>query len=258
LNSNLLHGVPTNNQLTLTLLRIGEVHNTPLPLVPSSKPNDIDQQHALGEDDIPLGASPAEKLRAVQSSEPFKAERPGEEQKPEPKHKHLSKITGIFKSNTKAVVETKLAVDHVRAAAGSDKAKGHLGVLPKPKNLVYAGPSHFKARFDGKQGWLYITEGPRPQLLYTTKDPRPNSNDVGNLEPVFEIDIQAIKKLKRATAFVNKAIETAADWSTEKELLGSVEFEDASGKVWRFTALPEKDELFNRLIAVGEQSWENL
>jgi hypothetical protein len=95
-------------------------------------------------------------------------------------------------------------------------------------------------------------------LLYTTKDPRPSSNNVGNLELVFEIDLQAIKKLKRATALMNKAIGTAADWLTEKELLGSGELEDASGKVWRFTALPEKDELFNRLIAVGEQRWENL
>lgn len=258
LNSNLLRGVPTNGQLTLTLLRIGEVHKTPIPPVPTSRPDDADQQQAIDLGDVPLAASPAAKLSAIQESPTDKTEANAEESKAEPKHKRLSKITRIFKGNTKAVVESKLSIDHVRAKAGSDKAKGHLGVLPKPKNLVYAGPSHFKARLDGKQGWLYITEGARSVLLYTTKDPRPNSKDAGNLEPLVAIEVEGIKQLKRATAFVGKPAEMAADWSSDKELLGSVEVEDGNGKMWRFTALPERDELFNRLIALGGQKWLNL
>ncbi|KAL5325623.1 hypothetical protein ACEPPN_006751 [Leptodophora sp. 'Broadleaf-Isolate-01'] len=256
--NNLLRGVPTNGQLTLTLLRIGEVHKTPIPPVPTSRPDDADQQQAIDLGDVPLAASPAAKLSAIQESPTDKTEANAEESKAEPKHKRLSKITRIFKGNTKAVVESKLSIDHVRAKAGSDKAKGHLGVLPKPKNLVYAGPSHFKARLDGKQGWLYITEGARSVLLYTTKDPRPNSKDAGNLEPLVAIEVEGIKQLKRATAFVGKPAEMAADWSSDKELLGSVEVEDGNGKMWRFTALPERDELFNRLIALGGQKWLNL
>jgi len=248
--NNILRGVPTNSQLTLTLLRIGEVHNTPIPPVPTSGPDDADQNQAIDLDDVPLDASPGAKLTAIQESPADKSEPHDEEQKAEPKHKRLSKITRIFKGNTKAAVESKLAIDHVRAKAGSEKAKGHLGVLPKPKNLVYAGPSHFKARLDGKQGWLYITEEARPALLYTTKDPRPNSNDANNLEPLVDIRVENIKKLKRATAFVGKPAEMAADWSSGKELLGSVEVEDGNGNMWRFTALTERDELFNRLIAL--------
>lgn len=254
--SNILRGVPTNSQLTLTLLRIGEVHNTPLPPVPTSGPKDLDQHQAIHPDSIPLDASRTDKLFAIQESPTTNQEK--EETKPEPKHKRLSKITRIFKGNTKSTVETKLAVDHIRAKAGSDKAKGHLGVLPKPKNLIYAGPSHFKARYDGKQGWLYITEGSHPLLLYTIKDPRPENMHAGNLEPAVEIDVNGIKQLKRATAFTGKAAEKAADWSSGKELLGSLEVEDGEGKLWRFTALPERDELFNRLIALGGQRWENL
>lgn len=249
--SNILRGVPTNSQLTLTLLRIGEVHNTPIPPVPTSNPNDADQDQAIDIEDIPVGSSPSAKLAVIQES-PSPTTESHVEEESEPKHKRLSKIARIFKGNTKSAVEAKLAIDRVRAKAGSDKAKGHLGVLPKPKNLVYAGPSHFKARMDGKQGWLYITEGPRPTLVYTTRDPRPESNDAGNLEPVVEIDVEGIKKLKRATAFNGKSAEMAAGWSSDKELLGSVEVEDLDGKMWRFTALPERDELFNRLVALGE------
>ncbi|CZS88422.1 uncharacterized protein RAG0_00177 [Rhynchosporium agropyri] len=271
--NNILRGVPTNSQLTLTLLRIGEVHNTPIPPVPTSNPKDADQHQAVNLNDLPVGESPAAKLSAIQETPALHTDTEPL-QKEEPKHKHLSKITRIFKGNTKGAVETKLAVDHVRAKAGSEKAKGHLGVLPKRENLVYAGPSHFKGRLDGKQGWLCIVQSQtqRPTLLYTTKDPRSMAERNGDsrnekldpqigreeLAPVVGIDIEGIQKLKRATAFVSKAIETAVNWSEEKDLLASLEVEDADGKMWRFTALPERDELFNRLVAVGGQRWVNL
>lgn len=205
-------------------------------------------------DDIPLDASPGEK--ALATSPPLPEADPGDNSQDEPKHKHLSKISRIFKANTKAAVETKLAADHVLATAGSEKAKGHLGVLPKTKNLIYAGPSHFKARFEGKKGWLYITETANPSLGFTTHDPRSESTE--SLEPVFEIMVKDIKELKRAKAFPNKAAEMAADFSSGQELLGSVEVDDLEGKTWRFTAVPERDELFNRLVAMGGQRWENL
>ena len=109
-----------------------------------------------------------------------------------PKHKKLSKIMRVLKGNTKAAVETKLAVDHVRAKVGSEKAKGHLGVLPKKKNLIYAGPSEFKARYDGKPGWLYVTDN---SVLFSHKEQGDRSS------PVVEIPFADIKQLKRATAF---------------------------------------------------------
>ncbi|KAL2066057.1 hypothetical protein VTL71DRAFT_2128 [Oculimacula yallundae] len=275
--NNILRGVPTNSQLTLTLLRIGEVHNTPIPPVPTSNPDDTDQRQGTDLESIPIEASSAAKLSAIQE-DPKSLSSSSDSDEQKPKHKHLSKITRIFKGNTKATVETKLAIDKVRAKAGSDKAKGHLGVLPKPENLIYAGPSHFKARLDGKQGWLCIIQdaGRNPTLVYTTNDPRPvsergdnehhpssdsassNPSENINLHPVVEIGINGIKTLKRATAFVNKPGEMAAKWSSDKELLGSVEVEDGVGNMWRFTAIPERDELFNRLVAVGTQRWVNL
>jgi len=87
-----------------------------------------------------------------------------EGEKEKPSHRHLSKVFAILKGNTKAIVKSKLAVDHVRAAAGSRKAQGHLGVLPKKKNLTYAGPAEFKARFKGKKGWLYISNATTPTV----------------------------------------------------------------------------------------------
>lgn len=251
--------MPTNNQLALTLLRIGEAYKTPLPPVPTSESDDPYQKESIDVDGIPLDATREEKLHAI-SPEPVPQETPLKDDEG-PKHKHLSKFLRVFKGQTKAVVESKLAVDHVRAAAGSEKAKGHLGVLPKQKNLVYAGPSEFKARYSGKPGWLYITESDGPLLVFTREDPPPaGSRPSGHEE--FSIPIDEIKRLKRATAFAIKPAEKAADYSGDKKLLGSVEISMAetnqANDVYRFTALPGRDELFNRLVAVGPQRWENM
>ena len=129
-------------------------------------------------------------------------------------------------------------------------------MLPETKSIIYAGPSEFKCRFEGKHGWAVITESASPSLLFTHDDPRPRRSK--KLEPVFEIAAKDIKRMKRATAFVNTAVESVAAFSSDKELLASLEIEDEKDKTWRLTAMPERDELFNRLVAIGGQRWENM
>ncbi|KAB5518140.1 hypothetical protein GE09DRAFT_978386 [Coniochaeta sp. 2T2.1] len=257
--NNILRGVPTNNQLALTFLRIGEAYKAPLPPVPQARTDSSDpyQPNRVDVDKIPLDASRAEKEWAVAPDISLDSPPPDDG----PKHKHISKLLRVFKGNTKHAVEAKLAVDKVRAAAGSEKAKGHLGVLPKEKNIVYAGPSEFKARYQGKAGWLYITETAEPSLVFTKQDPRePGGKAAEQVE--LAIPIKEIKRLKRATAFASRPAEMAADYSEDKDLLGSVEIStadvDQANDVYRFTAIPERDELFNRLVAIGQQRWENM
>jgi hypothetical protein len=64
--------------------------------------------------------------------------------------------------------------------------------------------------------------------------------------------------LKRATAFMSRAAEMAAERWDDMELLGSLEVEDETWKAWRFTAIPECGELLNRLVVLGNQRWENM
>lgn len=256
-NSNILRGVPTNSQVTLTLLRVGEAHRSPLPPGPPTKPSDPNRSPGSIEK-VPLSASPQEKLQAIKpaSANPSGTNE-GEQEKP--KHKRLSKVITLLKGNTKAVVNAKLAVNHARR---SEKAKGQLGVLVKEEDLIYAGPADFRARLDGKQGWLRITYiASQTHLVFTTRDPRPQQGSIDDSDDkqiIWSMAVKDIHRLKRATAFASKLAEKAADWSEDSELLGSVEIDDENGKTWRFTAIAERDELFNRLVAVGEQRWENM
>jgi hypothetical protein len=252
--SNILRGVPTNTQIAITLLRIGEAHKSPLPPVPTSKPSDPDHENFIDAENIPVDATRSDVLDATMPSTVEKAQ--GDENEEKSKHKHLSNVVRFFKGNTKFYVQAKLAIDHIRAATGSQKAKGHLGVLPKTKSIIYAGPSEYQCRYEGKRGWAVITESAKPSLLFTRDDPRLISFD--KLEPVLEIAVEDIKRMKRATAFVNSAIEAVVGFSSDRKLLSSLEIENKEGKTWRLTAIPERDELFNRLVAIGTQRWENM
>ncbi|KAK5469106.1 hypothetical protein LTR55_011370 [Exophiala xenobiotica] len=251
--NNVLRGVPTNNQIAITVLRIGEANRTPFPPVPTSKPDDPDHPNFIDPEDIPLNTTRSEIMDVTKPSAVEKADGDDNEEE-KPKHKSLSRVVRFFKGNAKTVVEMKLAADHVRAAMGSEKAKCHVGVLPKSTSIIYAGPSEFKCRFEGKQGWAVITKTATPSVLFTRGDPRPKS--AKKPESVFEIAVKDITRVKRATTCANPAAESIAAVSSDKELLASLDIEDQNGKLWRLTAMPERDELFNRLVAIGSQRWE--
>ncbi|KAJ5139204.1 uncharacterized protein N7515_004052 [Penicillium bovifimosum] len=253
--NNFLRGVPTNTQKAITLLRIGEAYNTPLPPVPTSNPSDTDHQNIINAEDIPLGATHTDILDAATPGAHANSDG-DEEDTDKPKHKHLSRVVRFFKGNARSVVETKLAIDHVRAAAGSETAKGHLGVMVKTEHLIYTGPSQYSCRFQGKHGWLVIRKSAGPSLLFTHDDPRQRS--VKDIEPVFEISVKDMKRVKRAMAFVSSTVESVAAASSDKQLLASLEIDDEKGKTWRFTAIPERDALFNRLVSIGDQKWKNM
>ena len=123
-------------------------------------------------------------------------------------------------------------VDYVRAAAGSSEAKDHLGVLPKTKYLIYAGPSEFKARFNGKKGWLNITQGQNKALVFRrTRDPQPQCRlEEDPTELSFRIRVDDISQLRRVSAFASASANKGINWITDSDLLGSLEVVDHDGK----------------------------
>ncbi|KAL3424149.1 hypothetical protein PVAG01_03430 [Phlyctema vagabunda] len=225
--NNVLLGVPTNIQIALTLLRAGEAHKIPLPPVPSSKDKDLNRPVDVNLDEIPMDGNDTEKVDELRplTSEISHKESIAKEEEPPRKHKRISKIMHIFKGNTKVVVETKLGVDQARAKLGSGKAKKHIGVIPKPKNMVFAGPDKFKARFEGKNGWVHITEGTQPRVVFT-KDKGSDATSLEHADLMFDLPINEIVGLKRLSADLDKMTAKAADWSADKDLLGSVEIRD--------------------------------
>ena len=161
IRNSLLKGVPTNAQLTITLLRIGEANKAPLPPPPSSDQPPPHKAASINGDDIgTLDASHDELHSAIHESPEDAAAREAstEDSQKQEKHKHGSRILGFFKGTTKAGVNSKLSLDVARAkVARSKHARNHLGVLPKPGETNPTGPVEFRARYQGHKGWVFIS-----------------------------------------------------------------------------------------------------
>lgn len=164
----------------------------------------------------------------------------------------------MFKGLTKGGVETKLGADKVKAAAGSSKAKDHVGVLPSRRDWINAGPVDFKARYHGKKGWIYInTSATIPCVSFSVHE----SDGTGeqsdeNLKPIFSVPINDITELKKVGGYGWKT-KFVVGWATNKAIADGLEIVDRLGKTWHLTAIIQRDELFNRLASMGPQKWES-
>jgi len=268
LRNTLLKGVPTNAQLTITLLRIGEANKAPLPPPPHiaesppDKPVDINEEElrATGAD-WPLNAT-QEELDAAMAHDPTTARETGGEdidKAKDSKHgKKGTKILNFFRGTVKGGVETTMTADKVKAAAGSTHAKNRLGAVPPRGVDLTSGPVEFKARFDGKKGHVYITtKATIPSIAFSTDKTieEIGSVDREDLHPLWSLPVGDIMEIRKVGGFGWKA-RLVVGWAMGREVADGLVITDRRLNEYRITALPLRDELFNRLVAMGGQKWE--
>ncbi|KAK5718664.1 profilin, required for normal timing of actin polymerization in response to thermal stress [Elasticomyces elasticus] len=271
LRNSILKGVPTNAQLTVTLLRIGEVNKAPLPPPPRTtepppdQPVNVTDEHlrAIGSD-YPLNASKEELQAAIEHDPTTAHETTGSDidaSKQKTHGKKGSRLLAMFKSGVKGTVEAGLGADRLKAKAGSEHAKQRLGVVPNEKENLLSGPVDFKCRYHGKKGHAYIsTRATIPCIAFSLdKDiasKGTTDRDETELHPVWSIAIADIKELKKVGGLGWKA-KLVVGWALDREVADGLEIVDKQGNTWTVTAMVLRDELFNRLIAIGGQKWES-
>ena len=255
IRNTILKGVPTNAQLTITLLRIGEANKAPLPPPPRADGAPPNEAADLDVGDLQVDASHDEIQDAIHPGEST-AEAQGTHSPPH--QKKSSKVLGFFKGTTKAGVETKVGSDNLRAAIGSKHARDHLGAVPKSGDIVSSGPVDFKARYKGKRGWVYInTSATIPCVGFSTHQSKGTGEETDReLQPVFSIPIEDIRELKKVGGYGWKA-KIIVGWATDKNIVDGLEIISKDGTSTKLTAIVLRDELFNRLVAMGGQKWES-
>ncbi|KAI1848461.1 hypothetical protein JX266_005767 [Neoarthrinium moseri] len=268
LRNTVLKGVPTNAQLTLTLLRIGEANKAPLPPAPRAGEEPPERSAEITDAELratgaepPLNATDEELDSAMQHDPEVPHETGGDDINEAKASKHGrkgSKILGFFKGTTKGAVKTAIGADKVRAKVGSHHARNRLGAVPRPNLDLLSGPVDFKARYKGEKGHVYITtKATIPAIAFSTDVTieKIGSQDREDLHPVWSIPVGDIKEVKKTGGYGWKA-KIVVGWSLGREVADGLEITDRTGAIWKVTALPLRDELFNRLIALGGQKWE--
>lgn len=268
LRNTVLKGVPTNAQLTITLLRIGEANKAPIPPppriheAPPEKPAEItDEDLRAAGAEPPLNATEAELDDAIQHDPQTAHESGGADIDASKESKHGKagrKIIGFFKGTTKGAVKTAMGTDAARAKTGSSKAKDRLGVVPHAGQDRTSGPIDFAARYKGHRGHVYITtKSTIPAVAFSTDSTieKIGSQDREDLHPQWSIAVADIVELKKVGGLGWKS-KIVVGWSLGREVADSLAITTRSGDVVKVTAIPLRDELFNRLVSMGGQKWE--
>ena len=74
--------------------------------------------------------------------------------------------------------------------------------------------------------------------------------------PTWAVAIADIAEIKKVGGLGWKA-RIIVGWATDREVKDGIEIHDRTGKTYTATALAEREELFNRLVAMGQQVWES-
>lgn len=168
-------------------------------------------------------------------------------QQRKPKRSH--RILHLLKGTTKGGVHTALTADKAKAAAGATHARNRLGVVDKRSNDDFmAGPVCFPARYGGKKGHAYITAtATSPALSWTS--------DIEDVNPAWTVAIEDIAQLRKVGGLGWKS-KILVGWAMGREVVDGLVVRTKDGKEHHLTAITMRDELFNRLIAMGHQMWE--
>lgn len=144
------------------------------------------------------------------------------------------------------------------ATTGSHAARDRLGAVPPEGETPISGPVEFKARYEGKKGHVYITKKATiPAIGFSNKE---TMEKIGlaereHLHPMWSVAIADIVELKKIGGYGWKA-KLVVGWAMNRELADGLEIVTRGGEKYKVTAMPLRDELFNRLIAMGGQKWE--
>ncbi|KAL9933993.1 hypothetical protein V8E36_007075 [Tilletia maclaganii] len=323
LRNTLLRGIPTNAQLTVTLLRIGEAHKSPLPPPPLPvAPGDPSQKLPEAEvregeemadhPDLPPEYREALRRQALErEAERQAAEAAEEDDKNKKKDKKKpSKILGFFKVAAKSATASALGLNRAEATVlQSDHAKARLGVVRKQlaQNALGDGPAAFKARYKGKKGLIIVsTSSTTPCVSFEPRQPAvaraaiaaldqfkedeksggesgavASTSDVGEgktegegqgegkssvtkralektaeaarVPPLFSIQIEDIAELNKRGGLGWKA-KMLVSWAMESDIADGLDIVTLTGERFRVTAMPRRDEVFNRLIAISPKT----
>ncbi|CAG7563787.1 unnamed protein product [Fusarium equiseti] len=259
-------GIPTDSQLTITLLRQAERNKTPLIPPPAPKSPPPEEPHIMNDtivgsssNDSPLGATAAEINAAVQKDPAIVQNTGGddhESSKSGTGGKKRGKLLSVVKPVAQAAAKTLIGADKLRAKTGSESAKNRVGATSPREEPPVAGPVEFTCRYRGERGFVYLTtDSVSPALCFCRKTPAPPGDGNSPVQPDWIIPVSEIVTLNKYSGYGAKA-KLMAGWALEEDIRDGLEIVDAMGRGWLVTALSRRDELFNRLCAVGDQRWE--
>ncbi|RDA95994.1 hypothetical protein CP533_5911 [Ophiocordyceps camponoti-saundersi (nom. inval.)] len=260
LRNSVLRGVPTNAQLTITLLRIGERNKAPLPPPRKTKsPPKAEPDWAAAEELDNMGATDEEKRHAMEPA----IQPNGDDELNDERGRlgtQTSRLFTLIKKTARGGVAAALTADRAKAVVGAKRARQRLGVVRQLSSKgdddddAKGGPIRFPARYRGRRGHAYVTStATAPALSWMSTSS--SSSGVGKSTPVWTIAIGDIDQITKVGGLGWKS-KMLVGWALDSQIVDGLVVRTKQGAEYHLTAIVVRDELFNRLIAIGSQMWE--
>lgn len=178
----------------------------------------------------------------------------------EHQHKKSNKILSFFRGIARGGVKTAVGVDTLRAkTVGGHHARDRLGAVPPATKVPISGPVEFEARYEGRKGQVVLsTMGTVPVVAFVDEKKKDKKDEFGNhdLHAMWSLPVADIVELVKIGGFGWKS-KLVVGWTLEREVNDGLIIRDERGGEFKVMAVPLRDELFNRLIAMGGQKWES-
>ncbi|ORX36894.1 hypothetical protein BD324DRAFT_627598 [Kockovaella imperatae] len=257
IRNSILSGVPTDQQLTLHLLRVAEALQTPLPR-PPPPPLKGTPKEAIKET-TPASMDPEEEAVLLEADKDS-GMKPAEKAKVKTKS-HI--ITAFQKAGKKlAGFHGDVSVDGAKKQIGTTIDKYLFRGLVKDNKTLASYP----AKLEGDSGHI-ILEG----VSETLKSPQISFVPLTGSKPKFVLPVDDIVEMKKSHVSMPRI---ALGWASGADVEGlglTLRFKDvqqqiieaqggekAEGKTLHFTRVGRREQLFVRLISMGRQRWETL
>ncbi|KAF9886740.1 hypothetical protein FE257_011117 [Aspergillus nanangensis] len=263
LQQTILKGVPNNAQLTLTLLRIGELNSSPLPPPPTSATDEPSWpiKRKKSKAAVAALADTAANSTSPSSSTPETPSSDGAA--PKKARRRWVRILKFVRRSIATAIKGHMAIDRAMAMVGSEQTKNLLGLLSQ-RGWISApfGPLKFDAKFERKRGAVVIDSSSEPPVLYFTTsasasldDLRLESRKKGSV--LFQIPVPEIRELKKTEGLGWKGKLIVELTAGSKEAAdGLIVVGAEAGQSYHVTGMRARNVLFNRLVAIGSQFWE--
>ncbi|KAH7100916.1 hypothetical protein BKA62DRAFT_705284 [Auriculariales sp. MPI-PUGE-AT-0066] len=247
LRSTLLHGIPTNAQLTITLLRLAEACKMPIPPPPVATTQTSSDTEHVDADDLPLESS-----QARLGSTLAHGSTPGSVAAPQEPVKKQSKLIGFMRGVARIGVGSFLSADRVVGALRGKHGRNRAGITSGSSHSSM-GPVDFAARYKGQAGRLFVVTTSVTPCVAFTSSLTPHTDDA--LEPLWTISIEDIVSLCKVEGMGWKT-KLVVEWALDTQVAEALAITDKLGNRFVLTAIQMRDVLFNRLISMGMQRWE--
>lgn len=179
--------------------------------------------------------------------------------------KTVRRVANAIKRTTRSGVKILLKIDQARASLGQEDATNRLGALQEePGRVQDAGPVRFPARYHGVKGYAFImaneasSKASGPALRWrslTAGDTVTGGTSEEAGATAWTVSLSEIGEMRKmgGLGWKSKAVVGGVlGWRVTDGLVVTLR----DGTERHLTAVTRRDELFNRLVALGGHKWE--